>query len=96
MPVSTLSIKRPLPLCFTPIKHFSELTCFKSVSQHHEWMKAMMVEYQTLTHNNTWALIPLFPNINVVGCKWVFHLKHKLDGQIDKYKARLVPKGFHQ
>ncbi|KAL5727461.1 hypothetical protein ACHQM5_000656 [Ranunculus cassubicifolius] len=34
--------------------------------------------------------------MNVVGCKWVFRLKRKTDGSIDRHKARLVAKGFNQ
>uniref|UniRef100_A0A2N9GL69 Reverse transcriptase Ty1/copia-type domain-containing protein n=1 Tax=Fagus sylvatica TaxID=28930 RepID=A0A2N9GL69_FAGSY len=36
------------------------------------------------------------PNKNVVGCKWVYKLKHNSDGTIARYKAKLVAKGFHQ
>jgi Reverse transcriptase (RNA-dependent DNA polymerase) len=32
----------------------------------------------------------------LVGCKWVFRLKRKADGSIDKYKACLVVRGFTQ
>lgn len=32
----------------------------------------------------------------IVGCKWVFTMKHKPDGLIDKYKARLAAKGYTQ
>lgn len=32
----------------------------------------------------------------VLPCKWVFHIKRNPDGTIDKYKARLVVKGFKQ
>ena len=32
----------------------------------------------------------------MVGCKWVFKLKHNSDGSISRYRARLVAKGFHQ
>ena len=34
--------------------------------------------------------------MNIVGYKWVFRIKRKVDGTIDRYKARLVTKGFHQ
>jgi len=36
------------------------------------------------------------PGKNIIGCKWVFRLKRKADGSIDKYKARLVAQGFTQ
>lgn len=32
----------------------------------------------------------------MIGCKWVFKLKHKVDDSIDRYKACLVAKGFKQ
>lgn len=38
-----------------------------------------------------------FPlNANVMGCKWVYHIKHHEDGSIESYKARWMAKGFHQ
>ena len=30
-----------------------------------------------------------------MGCKWIFQIKHLPDGSMDKYKARLVARGFH-
>ena len=56
----------------------------------------MSEEYDALVWNGTWELVPLNPTQNLVGCKWIFHIKHFHDGSIDKYKARLVAKGFHQ
>jgi hypothetical protein len=41
-------------------------------------------------------LVPPPPSKNIVGCKWVYKLKHNSDGSISRYKARLVVKGFHQ
>ncbi|VVA40072.1 PREDICTED: Retrovirus-related Pol poly from transposon, partial [Prunus dulcis] len=31
-----------------------------------------------------------------IGCRWVFTIKHNGDGSIERYKARLVVKGYTQ
>ena len=36
------------------------------------------------------------PTCKQVGCKWIFEKKMKIDGTIDKFKARLVAQGFRQ
>lgn len=56
----------------------------------------MAIEFDALLHNGTWSLVPRRPNMNVVSCKWVFRLKYKADGTIERHKARLVAKGFKQ
>ena len=56
----------------------------------------MDTEMNAFLKNKTWSLVPYHPTMNLVGCKWVFKLKHKSDGSVDRYKARLVAKGFHQ
>lgn len=40
--------------------------------------------------------MPLPPNKNLVGCKWIFKIKKHADGSIARHKARLVAKGFSQ
>jgi hypothetical protein len=30
-----------------------------------------------------------------VGCRWIYIVKHKLDGTIDRYKERLMGKGYN-
>ena len=41
-------------------------------------------------------LVDLPPGKRPLGCKYVFKIKHKPDGSIDKYKVRLVAQGFLQ
>ena len=47
-------------------------------------------------YNHTWELVDLPPGTKTIGCKWLFKRKLKQDGSIEKYKARLVTKGFKQ
>ncbi|RVW97157.1 Retrovirus-related Pol polyprotein from transposon TNT 1-94 [Vitis vinifera] len=60
------------------------------------WKQAMTDEYLALLRNNTWDLVPLPTDRKLIGCKWVFKVKENPDGTINKYKACLVAKGFHQ
>jgi hypothetical protein len=68
----------------------------RSRSDWPRWKEAMDREMQSLERANTWTTISRPPGKNLVGCKWVFRLKRKADGSIDKYKARLVARGFTQ
>ncbi|GJY44331.1 retrovirus-related pol polyprotein from transposon TNT 1-94 [Tanacetum coccineum] len=52
-------------------------------------------EFNALLHKGTWELVPKSSHVPI-GCKWVFRVKRKPDGTIDKYKARIVAKGFLQ
>ncbi|CAN6547863.1 unnamed protein product [Malus baccata var. baccata] len=54
----------------------------------------MQEEYNALCSKGTWSLVPLSPSHNLVGYKWVFKIKRKPDGSIDRYKVRLVAKGL--
>ena len=61
-----------------------------------EWKSAMEKEYNSLMKNKTWILVDKPKGKNVIGSKWVFALKRKPDGSIEKYKARLVAHGCSQ
>jgi histone deacetylase 1/2 len=58
------------------------------------WVTAMDSEHRTLLRNKTWHVVPPPKGKNVIGCKWVYKIKRKVDGTIDQYKACLVAKGF--
>jgi hypothetical protein len=53
-------------------------------------------EMATLEEAHTWRMVPRPLGKNIVGSKWVFRIKHKADGSIDKHKACLVARGFTQ
>ena len=61
-----------------------------------EWMDAMKDELSYMDKNSVWELVDLPPGRKAIGNKWVLKVKHKADGSIDKYKTRLVVKGFTQ
>ncbi|GJZ86982.1 zinc finger, CCHC-type containing protein [Tanacetum coccineum] len=60
------------------------------------WKEAINDEIGSIIENNTWVLSDLPPGCKPLGCKWIFKRKMKVDGTIDKFKARLVIQGFRQ
>jgi len=53
-------------------------------------------EMVTLDVNATWELVVLPKDKKTIGCKWVYKVKHNVDGSMNKYKSRLVAKGYAQ
>lgn len=60
------------------------------------WREAMDDEMSALHKNKTWILVPRPKNRRVIKCRWVFKLKTNPDGSIERFRARLVAKGFSQ
>jgi Reverse transcriptase (RNA-dependent DNA polymerase) len=56
----------------------------------------MLEELSVLDKNKTWELVSLSPDKKVVECKWVFTVKQNPKGKVERYKARLVVKGYSQ
>ena len=52
-----------------------------------EWHKTTLEEYIALENNGIWVLIKLPPGKKIVGCKWIFSVKQKESGSVDRYKA---------
>ena len=61
-----------------------------------DWKAAMDRELETLEKAGTWRTVSRPEGKNIIGSKWVFRLKRKADGSIDKHKARLVMQSFTQ
>ncbi|GJZ01252.1 zinc finger, CCHC-type containing protein [Tanacetum coccineum] len=60
------------------------------------WKQAINDKMDSILGNNTWVLADLPPGCKPLGCKWIFKIKLKVDGTIEKFKARLVIQGFRQ
>ncbi|RVW82435.1 putative mitochondrial protein [Vitis vinifera] len=61
-----------------------------------KWKKAVQDEIDALEKNGTWTITDLSVGKRSVGCKWIFTIKYKADGSVERFKARLVARGFTQ
>lgn len=59
------------------------------------WRKAMETEYEALMKNQTWSLVP-YCGKKLIDSKWIFRTKFTANGRVERHKAHLVAKGFHQ
>jgi hypothetical protein len=57
-----------------------------------KWMVVMRGDMSSMAKNNIWELIDLPLGYKFIGIKWVFKIKSKVNGSIDKCKARLIKK----
>ena len=55
-----------------------------------------MQEFVSLIENGTFQPVRLPADRKAIGCRWVFKLKRKADGSVNRYKARLIAKGYSQ
>ena len=74
----------------------SEPFSFSDADRYAVWHNAMCDEIAALRENRTWSLVPFYPSMNVVGSRWVYRVKYRVDGSIERYKVRLVARGFTQ
>ena len=61
-----------------------------------KWKASIQEEYDSLLENGTWELTQLPPGKKAITTKWVFRHKFGPDGELTRYKTRLVAKGFQQ
>lgn len=64
--------------------------------QNVEWKRAMQTEYDSMLKNNVWELVDRPKGVNIIKCKWVFKTKTDTSGNVERFRARLVAKGFTQ
>ncbi|CAI7791597.1 unnamed protein product [Closterium sp. NIES-53] len=84
---------------FSPVEMPGEPATLKEAlesSDAEEWKKAMESELKSIEENDTWELVELPEGRKAITSKWLFKIKSDADGKIERYKSRLVVKGYQQ
>lgn len=74
----------------------TEPKTYKQAIKSKEWIDAMQTELDALKKNDTWDIVTLSQGKQSIGCKWVYKVKLKSDGSLERYKARLMACSFTQ
>ncbi|OMO65350.1 Integrase, catalytic core [Corchorus capsularis] len=82
--------------CYSTIVSLHEPSNFQEEKSNPLWQQAMAEEIHALEKTHTWDLVDMPPSKSVVDCKWVYKIKTCSDSSIERYKARLVARGFTQ
>jgi hypothetical protein len=61
-----------------------------------KWFKAMEDELSSMNSNGVWDLVEISDGAKKVRCKWVYKTKYDSKGKVERFKVRLVAKGFTQ
>ena len=61
-----------------------------------KWLEAMQDEMRSMSTNGVWDLERISKGAKTVGCKWVYKTKYYFKGNVERFKGRLVAKGFTQ
>nr|GFA01697.1 zinc finger, CCHC-type [Tanacetum cinerariifolium] len=87
------SVPRPSLRILNGTEDIGGLVVPKEITEEKE---AINDEMDFIMGNNTWVLADLPLGCKPLGCKWIFKIKLKVDGTIEKCKSRLVIQGFKQ
>src|ERR1044072_9843757 len=68
---------------------------FNEAMSNSNWCESMKEELRAIEKNKTWELVER-SNKKPIDVKWIYKVKRRPNGEIAKYKARLVARGFLQ
>ncbi|GJV40274.1 putative RNA-directed DNA polymerase, partial [Tanacetum coccineum] len=109
LPSSVLNGKSPYEVIYKKCHTLSHLRvfgclCFATIvnnndkfsSRSEKYIDAINQEMNALLRNGTWELVESPEGRKAIGSKWIYKIKFRSSGEIDRYKARLVAQGFGQ
>lgn len=82
--------------CLGAFSAIHEPLSYQEAVKNSRWIKAIQYEIKALQDNHTWDLVSLSPGKIPIGCRWVYKVKLKSNGEIKRFKTRLVAKGYTQ
>ena len=97
--VNYLNYNKVSPDCHAFLSAIQEIPIPRNAQEalkNQRWKEAMDEEMRAFLKNHTWDIVLLPEGKKPVGCRWVYTLKCKADGSLERYKARLVAQGYTQ
>lgn len=82
--------------CFVSVREPLNYEGAVKSNDNEKWKEAMDQEFNSLIENQTWQLLDLLKNRNIIDNRWVYKIKETTTGQIERFKARLVVRRFTQ
>lgn len=92
----TIDLPYSPTVCFTPshssfvsnVSKILEPSTYAQASKDAKWIASMHLELLALEQNHSWVLTELAKGKRARDCEWVYKVKCKLNGEIERLKAR--------
>ncbi|GJR81101.1 RNA-directed DNA polymerase, eukaryota, reverse transcriptase zinc-binding domain protein [Tanacetum coccineum] len=76
----------------TSLNKIKEPKSYDEAASDIRWIEAMNLEMKALNRNGTWVITEIPEGRKAIGFKWVWKVKYKSSGEVERFKARLVAK----
>ena len=80
----------------TKVAKIRETESYAEAAHGAKWSAAIEEEMHALAKNDTWDLVDAPKGGKTIKCKWAYKVKYNIASSINKYKARVVAKGYAQ
>ena len=80
----------------TRVAEVREPESYAEATKDANWRAAMEEEMRALAKNETWELVDAPKGVKSIGCRWMYKVKYNTDDSVNRYKNRLVVKGYTQ
>ena len=80
--------------CMTRVAEVREPERYTEAAKDANWHATMEEEMHALAENETWDLVDALKGVKLIGSRWVYKVKYNTDSSVNRYRARLVAKGY--